>query len=198
MPELFEWSVVVDGEVIEVLAEQRRVGEVIYLDDWYVGDDYVGRTDRNYFRRQNPVIDVLMYPISPNVTSSRIYITSTATRAVVRRAFLSEIGINNLVCVSASSQTVGKCGYIWLEREDIQIGTVIHRDAYCLDAGSTQFQQGDSGSPVYKIASGDDNRAYGAGILAFFYNTLDGPMGECFHTIYDIERESGLTLGVIP
>jgi CO dehydrogenase/acetyl-CoA synthase gamma subunit (corrinoid Fe-S protein) len=33
VPELFEWSVVVDGEVIEVLAEQRRVGEVIYLDD---------------------------------------------------------------------------------------------------------------------------------------------------------------------
>jgi hypothetical protein len=33
VPELFEWSVVVDGELIEVLAEQRRVGEVIYLDD---------------------------------------------------------------------------------------------------------------------------------------------------------------------
>jgi hypothetical protein len=33
VPELLEWSVVVDGEVIEVLAEQRRVGEVIYLDD---------------------------------------------------------------------------------------------------------------------------------------------------------------------
>jgi hypothetical protein len=33
VPELFEWSVVVDGEVIEVLAEQGRVGEVIYLDD---------------------------------------------------------------------------------------------------------------------------------------------------------------------
>lgn len=33
MAELFEWSVVVEGDVIEVLAEQRQDGEVIYLDD---------------------------------------------------------------------------------------------------------------------------------------------------------------------
>ncbi|MDE0803659.1 MAG: hypothetical protein OSA99_10080 [Acidimicrobiales bacterium] len=33
MVELFEWSVVVDGEVIDVLAERRQEGEVIYLDD---------------------------------------------------------------------------------------------------------------------------------------------------------------------
>ncbi len=33
MAELFEWSVVVEGQEIEVLAERRRVGDVIYLDD---------------------------------------------------------------------------------------------------------------------------------------------------------------------
>lgn len=33
MAELFEWAVVVDGHEIEVLAERRRVGDVIYLDD---------------------------------------------------------------------------------------------------------------------------------------------------------------------
>jgi hypothetical protein len=33
MAELFEWSVVVDGEEIEILAERRQVGDVIYLED---------------------------------------------------------------------------------------------------------------------------------------------------------------------
>lgn len=33
MAELFEWSVVVDGQEIEVLAEHRQVGDVIYLED---------------------------------------------------------------------------------------------------------------------------------------------------------------------
>jgi hypothetical protein len=33
MAELFEWSVVVEGQEIEVLAERRQVGDVIYLED---------------------------------------------------------------------------------------------------------------------------------------------------------------------
>jgi hypothetical protein len=37
---------VVDGEVIEVLAEQRRVGEVIYLDDIAVYQHHRSRSER--------------------------------------------------------------------------------------------------------------------------------------------------------
>ena len=33
MAELFEWSVVVGGQEIEVLAERRQVGDVIFLED---------------------------------------------------------------------------------------------------------------------------------------------------------------------
>ncbi len=33
MAELFEWSVVVDGQEIEVLAERRQVDDVVYLED---------------------------------------------------------------------------------------------------------------------------------------------------------------------
>lgn len=33
MAELFQWSVVVDGQAIEVLAERRQVGDVIHLED---------------------------------------------------------------------------------------------------------------------------------------------------------------------
>lgn len=33
MAELFEWSVIVDSQEIEVLAERRQVGDVIYLED---------------------------------------------------------------------------------------------------------------------------------------------------------------------